>query len=78
MLPIEETHELFSRGHGTTPDLIYAMMVPDSPSPDPNTFDKKKCTLIPLETSLCRNFVFDNNIAKKSEKYSPLIATLKK
>ena len=40
ILPLEVQDSLFSAGHGTAPDLIYARGVPDSPKPDPTTFDR--------------------------------------
>ncbi len=33
VLPPEETQALFEAGHDTTPDLIYAIGVPDTPDP---------------------------------------------
>jgi hypothetical protein len=72
----QETQELISRGQGTTPYLIYAIGVPDSPSPDPNTFDNKKCTRILIEIGSCTYLVCDKKIAEKTEKYSPFITIL--
>ena len=40
---------LFTAGHETAPNLIYAREVPDTPAPDPSTFDRKKCNLILIE-----------------------------
>ena len=45
----EEIHELYSARHGTTPDLIYARGVPDSPHPDLTSFNRKACTIIVIE-----------------------------
>jgi hypothetical protein len=47
--PPEETHALFEAGHDTTPGLIYARGIPDTPHPGMSTTDKKLCTLILLE-----------------------------
>jgi hypothetical protein len=33
VLPLEETQALYQVGHGTTPDFIYAIGVPDTPDP---------------------------------------------
>ncbi len=74
----EETHELFQTGHYTAPDLIYARGVPASLSTDPILFDKTQCTVILIEIGLCRDFGCDIKIEKKIEKYSPLIAALKR
>jgi hypothetical protein len=69
---------LFQAKHGTVPDLIYARGVPDAPSPDPSSFDKKLCTLIIVEISFCRDFGCAIKIEKKIEKYSPLNAALRR
>ncbi len=69
---------LFEAGHGTAPDLIYAIGVPDTRSPDPTSFDKKKCTLIISEIGFCKDLGCDAKFDKKTEKYSPLIAALRK
>ena len=49
VLSLDETHELFSAGHGTAPALIYARGVPDSPSSDPTSFNNTQCILILVE-----------------------------
>ena len=56
ILSLETQEYLFKNGHGTAPDLIYAKKVPDTPAPDPTTFDRKKCNLILIEDGLCRDF----------------------
>jgi len=69
---------LFEAGHGTTPDLIHARGVTDTPSPDPTSFDRKQCTLIIIKIGFCRDLGCDIKFEKKTEKYSPLIAALKR
>jgi hypothetical protein len=69
---------LFEAGHGTAPDLIYARWVPYTPSPDPISFNRKQCTLILVEIGFCRDLGCDIKFDKKTEKYSPLIAALRK
>ena len=54
-------------GHGTTPDLIYARGVPDTPTPDPTSFDKKQCNLIIVEIGFCRDLGCDTKFDKKTE-----------
>jgi hypothetical protein len=76
-LPHEETQLLFEAGHGTTPDLIYARGVPDTPSPDPTSFDKKQCTLIIVEIGFCIDLGCEDKFEEKNTKYSPLIAALR-
>ena len=78
VLPREETQTMFEAGHDTTPDLIYARGIPDTPSPDPTSFDRKQCTLIIDEIGFCRDLGFDVKFDKKTEKYSPLIAALRR
>jgi hypothetical protein len=71
VLPLEETHELFSTGHGTALDLIYTRGVPYSPSLDSTSLNKTQCALIVIEIGLYRDFGCDNKIAEKIEKDSP-------
>jgi hypothetical protein len=69
---------LFKAGHGTVPDLIYARGVPNTPSPDPTTFDRRQCTLILVEIGFYRDLGCDIKFDEKTEKYSALIAVLRK
>jgi hypothetical protein len=69
---------LFDSGHGTAPDLVYSRWVPYTPFPTPGSFDKKKCTLIIVEISFCRDLDCDIKFEKKTEKNCPLMAALKK
>ena len=78
VLSPEELQELYSTGHGTAPDLIYARGVPDSPSPDPTTFNKKTCTLIIIELGFCRDLGCEDKRAAKTKKYDALVAALKR
>ena len=79
VLPHDETHMLIEAGHDPTPDLIYARGIPDTPSSDPTSFDKKQCTLILVEIGFCRDLGCAVKFDKKTEKYPPpLIATFRK
>ena len=78
ILPIETQEALFRAGHGTAPHLIYTRGVPDTPSPDPRTFDRKKCNLILLEIGFCQGFGCQKRLQEKTSKYAPLIAALKR
>jgi hypothetical protein len=70
---------LFEAGHGTSPDLIYARGVPDTPFPDPtSSFDKRQCILIIIEIGFCGDLGCDIKFDEKTEKYSALIAVLRK
>ena len=73
-----EILELYSAGHGTVPSLIYARGVPDSPQPDPSSFNKKFCTLIVIEIGFCRDLGCNTKLEAKTKKNSPLIADLKR
>jgi hypothetical protein len=59
---------LFEAGHGTAPNRFYARGVPVTPSPDPTSFDKKKCTLLIVEIRLCKDLDCDIKLEKKKEK----------
>jgi hypothetical protein len=80
VLPHAETHLLFEAGHGTAPDLIYARGVPYTPSPksQPDLLRQKQCTFILVEIGFCRDLGCDVKIDKKTEKFSPLIAALRR
>jgi hypothetical protein len=74
-------HKLYLHdgGHGTTPDLIYARGVPDTPDPGQTSFDKKLCTFVLKEIGLFQDLGCDKKHvhAEKTEKYSSLVAVLK-
>ena len=67
----------FPGGTRHRPDLIYAKGVPDTPSPDPKTFDRKKCNLIIIEIGFCQDFGCQKRLQEKTAKYAPLVAALK-
>ena len=69
---------MFEAGHGAAPDLIYAREIPDTPSPDLTFFNRKQCTLILVEIGFCKDLGCDIKFDKKTKKYSPLIAALRK
>jgi hypothetical protein len=77
ILPLEVQDSLFTAGHGTAPDLIYAIGVQDSPTPSPTTYDRKKCNLILLEIGFCQDFGCDKRQREKTAKYAPLVNALK-
>ena len=69
---------MFQAGHGTAPDLIYARRVPNPHSPDPPSFERKQGTLVIVEIGFCKDPRCDIKLEKKNEKYSPLIAALRR
>jgi len=76
--PTSETQEtLFLGGYGTAPDRIYARGVSNTPSPDPNTFDRKKCSLILIEVGFCNDFGCHKRLQEKTTKYVPLVTPVK-
>jgi hypothetical protein len=68
----------FKAGHGRAPDLIYARGVPNTPSPDPASIDKKKCTLVIVEIGFRRDLGCDIKFEKKNEKYLRLLEALRR
>jgi hypothetical protein len=61
------------------PGLIYASRgVPDTTNPGPTNFGKKLCTLILIEIGFSRDLGYDKKHTEKTEKYSFLVAALKK
>ena len=69
---------MFEAGHDTAPNLIYARGVLDTPSPDLASFDKKKCTLAIVEIGFYRDLGCDIKFEKKTDKYSPILAALRR
>ncbi len=52
--------------------------VPDSTSSDPTSFKKKICTIIIVKIGFCRDLGCEDKIVAKTNKYSSLVAALKK
>jgi hypothetical protein len=77
ILPLETQETLFRAGHDTNPDLIYARGVPDTPSPDLSTLDRKKCNLILVEVGFCQDFGCYKRLQETTAKYAPLVNALK-
>jgi hypothetical protein len=68
---------LFEARHGTAPDPIYARGDPNTPSPDPVSFNEKQCTLILIEIGFCIDLGCGVKFDENTEKYTPLIAALR-
>ena len=60
-------------GVGAAPDIIYARGVPVDPTPDIKSFDCKDCSLILFEIGFYRDLGCHDKLAKKAEKYHPLL-----
>jgi hypothetical protein len=71
------TQALFEGGHGTTPDLIYARGIPDTPDPRRTALEKRTCTLVFIEIGFPRDLGCDKKHKEKTEKYLHLVAALK-
>ncbi len=52
--------------------------MPADPSPDLESFDRKDRSLILFEIGLCRDLGLHNKLAKKTEKYHPLLCALRR
>ncbi len=73
ILSIETPDALFRAGHETTHDLIYARGVPDTPTPDLGTLDRKKCNFIIIEVGFSQDFGCHEKLQEKTNKYAPLV-----
>ncbi len=60
------------------PDLLYARGVPNSPTPDPSSFDKSTCSLLLIEIGFSSNLNLRSKIDENPQKYQPLIEELRK
>jgi hypothetical protein len=78
VLPHSEAQMMFEAGHGLAPDLVYARGVPDTPFPDPTSYDIRQCILITIEIGFCMDLGCDIKFDGKTEKYSALVAALRK
>ncbi len=65
-----------SKGQGNAPDIIYTRGVPDTPNPDPSTFDRKICNLILMEIGLCGDLCCITRLEEKMTNDAPLVAPL--
>ena len=71
VLPIATTNELRRQGLGVTPDLIYARGVPNTPNPDPSSFDKATCSLLLIEVGFGSDLNLKAKIEKKNANTNP-------
>jgi hypothetical protein len=66
-------------GVGAAPDIIYARIAPADPTPDLDSFDRKDdCSLILFEIGFCRDLGCHDKLAKKTEKYHPLLCAFRR
>jgi hypothetical protein len=52
--------------------------VPADPSPEIDSFNRKNCSLILFEVSFCRNLGCHKKRKEKTDKYNPLMTTLRR
>ncbi len=64
-------------GAGAAPHIIYARGVPANPTPDPDSFDRKDCSLILFEIGFCRDLGFHEKIIEEADKYHFLLCALR-
>ncbi len=77
ILPQEDLVSFRAAGAEAAPDIIYARGVLADPTPVPDTFDRKDCSLILFEIGFCRDLGLQDKHIKKSEKYNPLLCALR-
>ena len=75
-LPQEDLDNLMAAGAGAAPDIVYARGVPADPSSD--AFNKKDCSLILSEVGFYRDLGCHKKYTQKTDKYLPLLTTLRK
>ena len=63
---------------GAAPGIIYARGVSIDHTPELDSFDRKDCSLILFEIGLCRDLGCHDKLAKKTEKYQPLLCALRR
>ncbi len=51
--------------------------MPANPTPDPETFNRKDCSLILFEIGFCRVLGCHDKLTKKTEKYHPLLCAVR-
>jgi hypothetical protein len=78
VLPQEDLGNLMATGAGAAPDIFYARGVPADPSPDNESFNRKVCFLILFHIGFCRDLGCYKKLMEKTEKYSPLVTTLRR
>ena len=78
VLPQEDLDSLRAAGAGPAPDIIYARGVPPDPSDIINAFDRKDCSLVLFEIGFCRDLGCHDKLAEKTDKYHPLLCSLRR
>ncbi len=72
VLPQEDLDNLMAAGAGATPYIIYAPGVPADPTTDPDSFDRKDCSLVLFEIDFGSDLGCHDKITVKTDKYYPL------
>jgi hypothetical protein len=65
-------------GAGVAPDIIYARGVPADSSPEIDSFNRKDCSLLLFEVGFCRDLGCHKKLEEKTNKYNPLLITLRR
>ena len=78
VLPQQDLDSFMAAGMGAAPDIIYARGVLADPTPDLDSFDRKDCSLFLFEIGFCMDLGLHDKLAKKTEKYHPLLCALRR
>jgi ribonuclease HI len=78
VLPQEDLDSLRAAGAGVAPDIIYARGVPADPTPEIDSFNRKDCSLLLFEIGFCRDLGCHKKRQEKTDKYNPLLITLRR
>jgi hypothetical protein len=78
VLPQEDLDSLRAAGAGVAPDIIYARGVPADPTPEIDSFNRKDCSLLLFEIGFCRDLGCHKKRQEKTDKYNPLLTTLRR
>ena len=71
VLPQAASDHLRRHHQGVAPDLLYARGVPNSPTPDPTSFDKSSCSLLLIEVGFCSDLNLRSKLEEKPKNTNP-------
>jgi hypothetical protein len=77
VLPQVDLNNLMAEGAGAALNIIYARGVPVDPNSDPDSFDRKDCSLVLFEIGFCTDLGLQDKFTKKTENYQPLLRALR-
>ncbi len=59
---------LMAAGAGAAPEIIYVQGVSIDPSPDLNSFNRKKCSIILIEVGFCKDLACHEIYTQRTDK----------